>query len=123
MKFAITGHILSIEIDLNSSQGTSKSGGSTIVDSTRGNMRLGVPGRDLRLGLNLYEPVVVAVPVVAPAATAAPAAATAPAAVEAAVAAPAAPAVQAAAGPRYPMTPAAPAAAGPNRPRRRLSVK
>jgi len=101
MKFSITGTKLTIEIDLAASQGVRKSGGSTIVDSTRGNMRLGVPGRDLRLGLNLYEPIVVPVAVVA-APAAAPAAAVAVVAAPVAVQTAAPVAVQAAARPSRP---------------------
>lgn len=51
----VTGHTLTIKIDLSKTFGTSSSGKTRIVASTQGNQDVpGHPG--LKIGLNLYKP-------------------------------------------------------------------
>ena len=53
--FAVKGDILTISINLKERHGTSATGKSVCVSSTKGNIEVpGAPG--LKLGLNLYAP-------------------------------------------------------------------
>jgi hypothetical protein len=56
VEYRISDGKLIIEIDLNAKTQPSSSGKSNIVATTRGNQPLDIPNRNLRLGLNLYEP-------------------------------------------------------------------
>lgn len=54
VELAITGTVLTIKVDLTKTFGPSKSGKTTIIASTEGNV--GVPTReDVRVGLNVYK--------------------------------------------------------------------
>jgi len=53
VKTSVKGNILTIEIDLSQEHGPSKSGKTTIIASTGGNVV--VPGTDVTLGLNAYK--------------------------------------------------------------------
>jgi hypothetical protein len=51
---AVTGNILTIKVDLSKSYGPSRSGKTTIVASTEGNVS--IPGREeIKVGLNIYR--------------------------------------------------------------------
>ena len=50
----VKGNKLTLEIDLKSNLGASASGKSTGIASTKGN--IGVPGTDIKLGMNVYKP-------------------------------------------------------------------
>jgi len=52
---AIKGGKLILAIELKTEGALSKSGKSMVIASTRGN--IGIPGTDLKLGVNLYKPV------------------------------------------------------------------
>jgi len=56
IKYEVKGETLVITINLMEEMIPSKSGKSNLLATTRGNQSLEVEGRDLRLGLNLYEP-------------------------------------------------------------------
>jgi len=45
---------LTITVDLSKEFGSSKSGKTTIIASTQGNIP--IPGSDARIGLNIYKP-------------------------------------------------------------------
>lgn len=49
----VSGDILTIKIDLSDDYGPSKSGKSTIIASTEGNII--IPDTDVKLGLNCYR--------------------------------------------------------------------
>ena len=49
----LNGNILTITVDLSKDFGPSSSGKTTIIATTEGNVT--VPGRDERLGLNVYK--------------------------------------------------------------------
>jgi len=52
----VDGNILTIKIDLQQNQGVSKSGKSTIVATTSGNVD--VPGQSgMKIGINAYKPI------------------------------------------------------------------
>ena len=53
--FTVKGNTLTITVDLSQRLGTSTSGKSTTVASTRGNAK--VPGSPVVVGLNVYVPV------------------------------------------------------------------
>jgi hypothetical protein len=52
----VEGKVLTITVDLGKSLGISKSGKSTLIASTEGNMKLG----DVTVGLNVFKPVATA---------------------------------------------------------------
>jgi len=52
---AVKGGKLILAIELKTEGVESKSGKSIVIASTRGN--IGIPGTDLKLGVNLYRPV------------------------------------------------------------------
>lgn len=49
----LNGNILTITVDLSKDFGPSSSGKTTIIATTEGNVT--VPGRDEKLGLNVYK--------------------------------------------------------------------
>lgn len=54
IEMSVTGNILTIKVDISKTFGPSKSGKTTIIASTEGN--IGVPTReDIRIGLNVYK--------------------------------------------------------------------
>jgi hypothetical protein len=53
VKVAVKGDIATITIDLSQNLGASKSGKTTLVASTNGNIN--IPGTDVTLGLNAYR--------------------------------------------------------------------
>ena len=54
VELSITGNILTIKVDISKTFGASKSGKTTIIASTEGN--IGAPTReDVRIGLNVYK--------------------------------------------------------------------
>lgn len=54
IELTTTGNILTIKVDLTKTFGPSKSGKTTIIASTEGN--IGVPTREeVRIGLNVYK--------------------------------------------------------------------
>ena len=54
VELSITGNILTIKVDISKTFGASKSGKTTIIASTEGN--IGAPTReDVRVGLNIYK--------------------------------------------------------------------
>ena len=53
VEMKVKGDVLTITVDLSRDFGRSKSGKSVIVASTEGNKT--VPGRDERIGLNVYR--------------------------------------------------------------------
>lgn len=52
-ELAVEGNILTIRIDLSKEFGTSSSGRSIVIASTKGNVA--IPGRDEKIGLNVYR--------------------------------------------------------------------
>ena len=48
-------NILHIEVDLNENYGASKSGKSTVIASTEGNVALDGELSDIKIGLNVYK--------------------------------------------------------------------
>jgi hypothetical protein len=51
---AVSGNILTIKVDLSKSYGPSRSGKTTIIASTEGNVS--IPTReDIKVGLNIYK--------------------------------------------------------------------
>jgi hypothetical protein len=51
---AVSGNILTIKVDLSKSFGPSKSGKTTIIATSEGNIP--IPGReDIKVGLNIYK--------------------------------------------------------------------
>ena len=54
IRFELKDGKLILEIDTKNAGEVSKSGKSTVIASTRGNV--GIPGTDLKLGLNIYRP-------------------------------------------------------------------
>jgi len=56
LQFELAGDILTLTIDIGIDMGVSKSGKSRVISSTRGN--IAIPGKpELKLGVNLYEPI------------------------------------------------------------------
>ncbi len=55
VEFSVDGNILTIRVDLTKTFGPSSSGKTTIIASTEGNVAVG-PGRDEKIGLNVYRP-------------------------------------------------------------------
>ena len=54
IEMSVTGTTLTIKVDISKTFGPSKSGKTTIIASTEGN--IGVPTReDVRVGLNIYK--------------------------------------------------------------------
>jgi len=54
IEMSVTGNILTIKVDITKTFGPSKSGKTTIIASTEGN--IGVPTREeVRVGLNVYK--------------------------------------------------------------------
>jgi hypothetical protein len=53
VELEVKDNILTIKVDLSKSFGRSKSGKTTIVASTDGNVN--VPGSDVKIGLNIYK--------------------------------------------------------------------
>jgi len=53
LKITVTGNIATITIDLSKTLGPSKSGKTTLVATTSGNVT--IPGTDVKLGLNAYK--------------------------------------------------------------------
>ena len=53
VEFTIDGNILNIKVDLSKDFGMSSSGKSLIIATTEGNFTL--PGRDEKVGLNVYK--------------------------------------------------------------------
>jgi ABC-type molybdate transport system ATPase subunit len=54
IEMSVTGNILTIKVDITKTFGPSKSGKTTIIASTEGN--IGVPGKEeVRVGLNVYK--------------------------------------------------------------------
>lgn len=53
VKLDVQGKLLVITIDMTAGGEKSKSGKSTVIASTKGNVT--VPGTDLKLGLNFYR--------------------------------------------------------------------
>ena len=54
VEMSVTGNTLTIKVDISKQFGPSKSGKTTIIASTEGNV--GVPTReDVRVGLNIYK--------------------------------------------------------------------
>ena len=54
IEMSVTGNILTIKVDITKTFGPSKSGKTTIIASTEGN--IGVPTREeVRVGLNIYK--------------------------------------------------------------------
>ncbi len=53
VEFTVEGSILTIKIDLTKEFGPSSSGKNIIVASTEGNVT--VPGREEKIGLNIYR--------------------------------------------------------------------
>lgn len=51
---SMDGSVLVIRVDTNGEGSTSKSGKSSVIGSTNGNVD--VPGSDLKIGLNVYRP-------------------------------------------------------------------
>lgn len=51
----VEGSKLMLEIDLSKSFGPSASGKTTIIASTEGNKAVPYQGKDIKLGLNVYE--------------------------------------------------------------------
>jgi len=50
----VTGTILTIKVDLSKTYGPSKSGKTTIIATSEGN--IAIPGReDIKVGLNIYK--------------------------------------------------------------------
>lgn len=55
MKMQLTGKKLVITVDdVTKSQGTSKSGKSTVIATTEGNVSLPKPHENVKIGLNVY---------------------------------------------------------------------
>lgn len=54
--YKVTGNKLTIEIDLAKKIGPSKSGKTTLIATTGGNVPVGF--KNVRMGLNLYEPAI-----------------------------------------------------------------
>ena len=54
VEMTVEGNILTIRVDLTKGFGDSSSGKTTIVATTEGNA--GVPGHDVKVGLNVYRP-------------------------------------------------------------------
>ena len=55
VKYSVNGSKLTIEIDTSKNFGTSKSGKSTIIASTQGNVTL-LGTDNVKMGLNIYRP-------------------------------------------------------------------
>jgi ABC-type uncharacterized transport system YnjBCD ATPase subunit len=55
VEWTLDGDILTIRIDLKQEFGPSSSGKTTIIASTEGNVAVD-PGREERIGLNVYRP-------------------------------------------------------------------
>jgi ABC-type molybdate transport system ATPase subunit len=54
IEMSVTGNILTIKVYITKTFGPSKSGKTTIIASTEGN--IGVPGKEeVRVGLNVYK--------------------------------------------------------------------
>ena len=53
VEYKITGNKLTIEVDLSKEHGSSKSGKTTVIASTQGNVRL---PSGASMGLNVYKP-------------------------------------------------------------------
>lgn len=49
----VTGNVLTIKVDLSKNLGPSKSGKTTIIATTAGN--ISIPGTDAKIGLNIYR--------------------------------------------------------------------
>lgn len=54
VEMTLDGDILTIRVDLTQTFGPSSSGKTTIIASTEGNVSVG-PGRDEKIGLNVYR--------------------------------------------------------------------
>ena len=55
VEIKIEGQTLTIEVDLNKIAGSSASGKSIIIASTRGNQPLPEPYSDVKVGLNVFK--------------------------------------------------------------------
>ena len=55
VNMAVDGNILTITIDLTQDFGASKSGKTTVVASTLGNVGLPAPYENVKIGLNVYK--------------------------------------------------------------------
>lgn len=55
MTMKVTGKKLVIEVDLSKDFGMSKSGKSTVIASTEGNVSLPKPNDEIKIGLNVYK--------------------------------------------------------------------
>jgi len=53
VEMSVNGNTLTITVDLSKEFGPSSSGKTTIIGSTEGNVS--VPGRDEKIGLNVYK--------------------------------------------------------------------
>jgi len=53
----VKGNILTITVDLSKNQGQSKSGKSLLIASSNGNVSLPDPKSEIKLGLNIYQPI------------------------------------------------------------------
>lgn len=55
IEMKVEGHTLTIVVDMSKRLGTSASGKSEIVATTRGNKTVNVGGKDYKLGVNIYS--------------------------------------------------------------------
>jgi hypothetical protein len=53
----VKGDILTITVDISKEFGPSKSGKTTVIASTLGNVSLPAPNGEVKIGLNVYKPV------------------------------------------------------------------
>ena len=55
VEMTLAGTILTLKVDLSKSFGPSASGKTTIIASSEGNVTVPVPGKDVKLGVNVYQ--------------------------------------------------------------------
>lgn len=55
VEMKVDGNILTITVDISQDHGPSKSGKTTVIASTLGNVSLTTPNEKIKIGLNIYK--------------------------------------------------------------------